>query len=620
MAQVSTDHFSTLPVRKDYRISIALHIILVLVHVALIVVRFAGIGHNENRVIVPLGPRANTLSVAITIVSQIIGVVYLAGQVLVLQQLALRKVFHVSRTVTAVHDVYGAWNGLGSALSAVINQGKLATSLWGVVAVAVYLGGVSVLHITIPATLSLATFNRTYSATANVQHNTPSFPGGRVQEDMESAASALPLMSYLAHTNASLGIYGNLIFDSVTCAFSVLSPFVTTIPGYFPIYNRTILTNATIFHVTCGLMPTAEQNGTSNGLSWNVNTPIQNGSLSGDLVNPPFKLLAPYAIRLLPLNYKFSDIATSILLYASVNITDDQGHNGTILALDPPMNCVWTEDILDISWTTTVVGCNLQAEQKGVSFDTASKNITGSDIPPRNTSRDWQDWQPLVSGQDQLVETWGSISNIKTRTAIRTNNCSELYDWEPNQNFICGWDDYLTPAELYLNNQLGLSPVLSGQPRYEFNARSVSLANLELALENMTAAIYWACDEIDPSELPNEFATLSFIQVIAYVPKAHLNINTVPLIVGSVMSLILLVISVRLTSGHNHGIIDSELNMVGILQFMWLLGKGSPVQDQIADVQLPSTDNLRQAGLVSLKLSNSVIQRGVNADDWKTSE
>ncbi|KAH7867920.1 uncharacterized protein C8R40DRAFT_889198 [Lentinula edodes] len=50
--------------------------------------------------------------------------------------------------------------------------------------------------------------------------------------------------------------------------------------------------------------------------------------------------------------------------------------------------------------------------------------------------------------------------------------------------------------------------------------------------------------------------------------------------------------------------INPQLNMVGLLQSMWLLGEGSPVQDQIADVQQPSTDNLKHAGLVIMQLGN----------------
>ena len=52
---------------------------------------------------------------------------------------------------------------------------------------------------------------------------------------------------------------------------------------------------------------------------------------------------APYLIRFLPLNEEDTTkprvIGQTALFYASVNITDDQGHNGTQLDLDPPMQC-----------------------------------------------------------------------------------------------------------------------------------------------------------------------------------------------------------------------------------------------------------------------------------------
>lgn len=74
----TTKPHSTL--RKNYWLSIALHVILVLIHVGLVVVRFAGVQHNENRIVVPLGSRANTISVAITVISQIFGVVCVSEQ------------------------------------------------------------------------------------------------------------------------------------------------------------------------------------------------------------------------------------------------------------------------------------------------------------------------------------------------------------------------------------------------------------------------------------------------------------------------------------------------------------------------------------------------------------
>lgn len=91
--------------------------------------------------------------------------------------------------------------------------------------------------------------------------------------------------------------------------------------------------------------------------------------------------------------------------------------------------------------------------------------------------------------------------------------------------------------------------MFSGQEQVDFTKTSISLANLELALENMTAAIYWACESLeyssritfaeklyvkdanvpsstDPSAKPNDFSsTFNTTHVLAYISNAHLNVR-----------------------------------------------------------------------------------------------
>ncbi|KAF9029204.1 hypothetical protein BDP27DRAFT_1456160 [Rhodocollybia butyracea] len=395
-------------------------------------------------------------------------------------------------------------------------------------------------------------------------------------------------MSFLEHTNASLGIYGNIVFDSVTDAEILGEAGASSFE----------------FHV---------QNGTSNGLTWNVNTPIQNETISGNSQNPPFRLLAPGIVRLLPITYDvlfgYLIPMPSILLYASANITDDQGGTGTLVALDPPMKADDEPAKLHMNLTTTVVGCNLQVDRTQILLDTASKNITAGSIAPRNPSKVWQNWKPLGPGQDPLVQVWGSITNIESRSPIPAN-------WAPQSDL----NNYLTLAEFYLNNQLRLQP----GSQFGLQLGPISLADLELGLENMTAIIYWAYSNLplitygtDPlSANPSFDENSSPIGVVAYVVYAHLNINTLPLLVGFMASLILLLVSLYLTSRPDQRMLSSEIHAAGVLQLMWLLGKGSPAQDQVADVKLPSTDNLRKAGLVNLKFGK-FSGRGSDKDsEW----
>lgn len=56
-------------IRRTYGLAMLLHILLVLLHLVLVAIVAAG--HLEHRVTVPLGPRANAVTVAITVVSQV---------------------------------------------------------------------------------------------------------------------------------------------------------------------------------------------------------------------------------------------------------------------------------------------------------------------------------------------------------------------------------------------------------------------------------------------------------------------------------------------------------------------------------------------------------------------
>jgi hypothetical protein len=65
------------------------------------------------------------------------------------------------KTLTATHDSISSWAGLGSALATLYNQLSVPASVAGTLHIAGYLGCVSILHITIPAILSVETFNTT---------------------------------------------------------------------------------------------------------------------------------------------------------------------------------------------------------------------------------------------------------------------------------------------------------------------------------------------------------------------------------------------------------------------------------------------------------------------------
>lgn len=83
---------------------------------------------------------------------------------------------------------------------------------------------------------------------------------------------------------------------------------------------------------------------------------------------------------------------------------------------------------------------------------------------------------------------------------------------------------------------------------------------------------------------------------------------------GLAASIALLVLSIAIARDPDRSILDSELNMVGLLQFMWLLGTGSEAQSRIAEVEKPTTDNLREAAMFDVRLEN-LFHRGQQVEE-----
>ncbi len=155
-----------------------MHIFLVIICAALVVVAAYHWEHGFNR---PFSTTGQTIMITVsTIVAQTFSIVstfqslpcrkwaqsdcfdlqlYLAGLVLVTQRLALVRNLRKRQTLTAVHDKASAWLGLGSSISALLDQAEVRAAMPGVVLVMLYLAGIAALHVTVPASIEVNTYN-----------------------------------------------------------------------------------------------------------------------------------------------------------------------------------------------------------------------------------------------------------------------------------------------------------------------------------------------------------------------------------------------------------------------------------------------------------------------------
>ncbi|KIO06618.1 hypothetical protein M404DRAFT_437119 [Pisolithus tinctorius Marx 270] len=164
----------------------AFHIILVIIHVVLLALHKF---RREQNVVVPSNISNNVASVTVTttllVFSTVSFYVYMLsfsrvkrltlqgyGVLLVwlTQRLALRRDLLQCQTLTATHDKSGAWNGLGAAVNTLRDQCEVSAAPRGVFLVTLYLGGITILHVTSGALLSLVPFDNTHVENVPTQY------------------------------------------------------------------------------------------------------------------------------------------------------------------------------------------------------------------------------------------------------------------------------------------------------------------------------------------------------------------------------------------------------------------------------------------------------------------
>ncbi|KAF7376809.1 hypothetical protein MSAN_00098300 [Mycena sanguinolenta] len=122
--------------------------------------------HWEHHLTFPI-EHQGTVSLWVTVVIQTFGTVYIAILVYLIQNLAMRRNFGSGQTLTAIHDVISAWAGLGSALISLWKQASVPASVFGTLNIVGYLCCISILHISIPAMISVEVFNTTLAIPAS---------------------------------------------------------------------------------------------------------------------------------------------------------------------------------------------------------------------------------------------------------------------------------------------------------------------------------------------------------------------------------------------------------------------------------------------------------------------
>ncbi|KAJ7123467.1 hypothetical protein C8R44DRAFT_783835 [Mycena epipterygia] len=498
------------------------------------------------------------------------------------------------QTLTATHDNAAAWAGIGSAVFQLWNQKVVPASIIGISAVFLYLSNILVLHITTPALFSLETFNSSRLVGVGTEglpaYNWLNNPlDDALGEDLETytLGSLYFLPSVVAPNATSLGLYEGTLYDVLKV----------------PAGTGNVTVNATGFNISCGYLadfPLPYQlhdpSDSSVG-AWGTDnffiTTTEGGIIS---------TLAP------------GTVSSSIQLYSTIPIVDSDNNEGPSVQLIPPMNTsVSSVQLLQCSQSlvnqTAVVDSQSGKIIPGTVFPGIEK--TNSNWMPRSRAGPlaWDipaDPQNTSSG-NVFLDTWGLWYSHMPST-----------DFPRNPRAVArGTIDMLSFADLYLIQKLNLRPANQDHP-----PANVTLHQLENALSILVASMFWTLGHIPPTHnallynassgyttfkpTPPPFLLQGDATVTEILTQIRLDITA-----GLVASIALMLLSLP-SSLVRRGAKDGEniaINGTGILHAIWLYRNHPELQTLLEQVDHPTNENLRDAGLVRIKLVGEQVRK-----------
>ena len=149
--------------------------------------------------------------------------------------------------LTAIHDICGAWNGIGAAIHTLWQQTKVVSSPSTILLILTYLSCISGLHIVSSSVLQFEAFNNTIRS---VVPSTLAWPFSSVDLTSLDWASASPLIALWPLLPTAKGLTGNMLYDVPTSDYAYTGAVV----------------NTTTISAECGLLPNASVGNWNNSL------------------------------------------------------------------------------------------------------------------------------------------------------------------------------------------------------------------------------------------------------------------------------------------------------------------------------------------------------------------
>ncbi|KAJ7479499.1 hypothetical protein FB451DRAFT_1239109 [Mycena latifolia] len=568
--------------------SLILHVFLVAIHVVLIGIWATKLEHG----LVFSLEHQQIVSFLITAITTTFGTIYSALLVFVTQTLAMRRSLHTEQPLTVTHDSVVAWSGIGSALFQIWNQKAMHTSVIGVLSVFLYLGSILALHITTPALFALETFSLSRSVLVDTEGLPAYDPSGylsglNLSEQLPAAffdkvfLYTTGSLYYLPYVNgsASLGLHEGTLYNVPKPNAGIGSVEV----------------GATGFNITCEYLDDLNitRIGGVEETDWILTSTNAAGPLGS--LTAGIQSSQPGIISMVTM-----PASRVLVLYSTIPIVDSGNARGGAVDITPPMNS-------SVS-SVQVVVCSQSLVAQTAQVDPQSKIATS--VEPRITKN---------------TSTWSPFNELVANTTdnLFIDNWVTWYTSMPPSDFpidTVETPEYVSVAALYLIQRLNLHPVNAND-----TPSSVMLHDLENALSELVASMFWILGHVPPAHtttfgaLGSESQTgrynisvgqaespLFLLQgnatVLEESPYTRLDLSIIAIVTGLVASIALALLSLRLYGGGVDLKQDVPILGTGILHAIWLYRNHPELEALLPQVEHPTDDNLREAGMVRTRL------------------
>ncbi|KAJ7112172.1 hypothetical protein C8R44DRAFT_741877 [Mycena epipterygia] len=483
--------------------------------------------------------------------------------VFITQKLSMRQSIKTDQTLTTTHDTAAAWAGIGSSIYCLWNQRTLPATTVGVLSILLYLGSILVLHITTPALFALETFNSTRSVSVGTQglptymwpsNISNSADGDSAMDDTinnlrEYAQNSLAFFPPVVESSKAPGLWGGTLYEV---------PDVNTAVG-----NVTV--NATGFNISCRYMNDMEAQNTGPGSFWNISWRDGSSSSSYQIgLTPPGIISAPWD----------HSSSKSLIIYSTIPIVDSYNQRGPSINLIPPM-------------ATSVASIQLLRCSQTLVNQTALV--------------DSQSWEIIMLEPDieKNVSSWMLYAGPYDASLNSSDGNLFLDLWAlwyrsfPGSS-VLPEDFGHSSRSLYLIQKLNLLPTDTGPPR-----ANVTLHELENALSVIVASMFWTLS-YKPPVAP---ISINVSEVNGSLVRYPYSYQSTLFRLDGTTTVTVLVLEGRLdVSMYKYYPTAKTDSLDRILYAIWLYRNHPELETLLEQVEHPTDDNLRDAGMVRVRL------------------